>query len=384
MEQTNKRIALVFSGDFPEGNTKNARLKIISKGLLQEGWRSTFITTYPSSFSTTIHNVQPSQWNGFKVIYTSVSKRYMAPRLLRYIQIITGQIGLVIWLLFSIRRYDAYYFYSPRFTDTILGLRLLKVLNKKVVVDQTELFTSEDDSKSHHLEESWIAKYSDVLLVISSNLFKYFEGLRKGALYKFPIMVDFNRFESDREEIPFTMGYVGSFAEKDDVQLLLEATKKLIPQFPKLKLRLIGYNSQMEDLTQRIMKMGVREHIEVTGTVAYNDIPWLLLECDTLLMNRDTSEFASYGYPIKLGEYFACKKPVIMSDGKGFSEDFEHQNEVYKYAASDVNALVDSITYRYQNIGESDAVAIRGYEYAKNHFSSKKLVPFLANILNDL
>lgn len=384
MEQTNKRIALIFSGDFPEGNTKNARLKVIAKKLLLENWESTFVTTYPSSFSTTIHSAQPSQWNGLKIVYTSISKTYFKIKLLRHVQVIMGQLGLILFLLFTHRKYDAYYFYSPRFTDTMLGLRMLKLLKKTVVVDQTELFSTEEDSKTHALEEEWLKKYPDVLLVISSNLYEYFGAQRKNRLYKFPIMVDFQRFEIEREEIPYLMGYIGSFAEKDDVQLLLDATKKLLPHFPKLKLRLIGYNPKMNELYEKLSAMQLTEHVEVTGTVAYSDIPWLLNECDTLLMNRDSSTFATYGYPIKLGEYFACRKPVIMSNGMGFSEDFTHRNEVYKYKVNDVESLVDTVKYRYDNIGESDAVAIRGYEYAKDHFASNMLVPFLANILDDL
>ena len=118
--------------------------------------------------------------------------------------------------------------------------------------------------------------------------------------------------------------------------------------------------------------------------MTYEDVSWLLLECDTLLMNRDESEFATFGYPIKLGEYFACVKPVLMSNGEGFAIEFEDKNEVYKYEVDDVDSLVEKIIYRYEHIGESDAVAKRGYQFALDHFDANKKGQFLTNILKDL
>ena len=348
-----------------------------------EGWDATFLSVFPSAFSNTLNLAQSKRWSGFKVIYTGLSRKFVKPRILRIVQIICGQLGLMFWVLFLSSKYDTLYFYCPRFTDSILSMRLAYMLKKRVIVDQTELFSSEKDSFWHKKEEEWISKYSTVLLVISTRLFEHFKSKKQLNLYKFPIMVDFERFAMERDEIDYTMGYIGSFASKDNVELLLKAVVELVPHLPKLTLRLIGYNPAMELLEKEIERMGLGEYVEVTGTVAFNDIPWLLKECDTLLMNRDSSAFASYGYPIKLGEYFACTKPVVMSDGPGFSEDFEDGNQVYKYKANNVDDLVEVLRYRYKHIGESDAIAKRGYEYAKDHFASSKLVPFLANILNE-
>jgi glycosyltransferase involved in cell wall biosynthesis len=382
--KTNKRLAIIFSGDFPEGNTKNARIKTIATSLLAEDWKSTFVSVFPTKFSSAIQTSQPRQWSGFDIVCTCISRKYLQPKILRYAQIISGQLGLLIWILCTSFKYDAYYFYCPRFTDTILGLRLLKVLQKKIVVDQTELFSSESKSLLHTKEEEWIVKYSDVLLVISKRLYSHFASFKPRDLFIFPILIDHNRFAIDREEIPYTMGYIGSFAEKDNVKLLLEATSLLVLKYPKLSLRLIGYNPNMQELKRTIMDMDIEKNVEVTGTVAYEDVPWLLKECDTLLMNRGESDFATYGYPIKLGEYFTCSKPVIMSDGIGFSDDFTHRKEVYKYTVGNANALAETVAYRYQNIEESNAVALRGYEYSKDYFASSKLVPHLANMLNQL
>ena len=101
-------------------------------------------------------------------------------------------------------------------------------------------------------------------------------------------------------------------------------------------------------------------------------------------MNRNDSKFAAFGYPIKLGEYFACKRTVVMSNGNGFSEDFEDGNQVYKFEVNSATSLANTIRQRYRNSGEADAVASRGYDYAKDFFDSRKLGGYLVNILNTL
>ncbi len=291
----------------------------------------------------------------------------------------------MIWfILFGSRRFDALYFYNPRWADSLGGLLLASILKKKIVVDQTELFSSGKNIKLHQSEERIVAKRASVLLVISNRLKEHFSALRNDVIHLFPIMVDFERFDVERAEIKGMLGYIGSFGGKDGLQTILEGFKQAQAQNHGLKLRLIGYNPNPEKLEQQVKDLDLKDSIEITGTVKYEQIPWLLQECDTLLMNRDSSSFATYGYPIKLGEYFACNKPVLMSNGKGFAEDFEDRNQVYKYEVDNASSLAEVIKERYKNTGEADAIAKRGYQYARDYFDGNKLGQFLVNVLNTI
>jgi glycosyltransferase involved in cell wall biosynthesis len=135
---------------------------------------------------------------------------------------------------------------------------------------------------------------------------------------------------------------------------------------------------------EEVASRNLADHVEVTGTVTFQDIPCLLKECDTLIMNRDSSAFSSFGYPIKLGEYFACSKPVLMSNGGGFSDDFEDGNQVFKYTVDSAESLSNTMLYRYDNAEESDAVAKRGYLFAKDHFDSRTIGPLVAKIFKEI
>ena len=60
-------IALIFSGDFPEGNTKNSRLKSLGLRAKEEGWNVKFVTLYPYQFSNSHGHDQMNEWNNIQV-----------------------------------------------------------------------------------------------------------------------------------------------------------------------------------------------------------------------------------------------------------------------------------------------------------------------------
>jgi len=382
--QINKKLALLFSGDFPEGNTKNARLKAIASSLSDQYWDSTFISVMPARFSKNLSYSQPKQWHGFTIKFSSVSRKYPPFFILRLFQVAVGHLGMIAFILFRSKKYDLLYFYNPRWTDTLPSLILSSWLGRKTVVDQTELFSTGKNKKIHLSEERLVSKHATKVLAISNGIQMHFQLSRKDKVEFFPILVDFNRFDRTTTEQQFLMGYIGSFAAKDGVYMLLDAISLLIPQLPQIKLRLIGHNPKLQELVAEVASRGLADYVEVTGTVTFQDIPCLLQECDTLIMNRDSSAFASFGYPIKLGEYFACKKPVLMSNGGGFSDDFEDRNQVYKYTVDSAESLSNTLLYRYDNVEESDAVAKRGYLFAKYHFDSRTIGPLVAKMFREI
>lgn len=381
-------IAFIFSGDFPEGNTKNARLKSLGNQAQKEGWQVKFITVYPHNFSNSPGYDQLDEWNNIKVTRLCFGKRYFTTKLRRFFQVLTGIIVLPFYLILNLKSFRFFYFYNPRFSDTMLGLLTLKLFNKTVVIDQTELYSSKQGNKKriHLMEEQIIAHKANILFCISDKIFNHFKPLRdrKKVMHKLPIIVSFSRFKGVVKEQPFLLGYIGSFAPKDGVQNLLEGFLLAKSSIPQLKLRLIGYNPILSGLKIQTEELGVSEDVQITGMVEYNEIPRLLKECDSLIMNRDNSLFAGYGYPIKLGEYFACNRTVLMSEIDGFSNDFENENQAFLYNPDDPVSLSNTIKYRYENKDEAYAVAKRGFRHAKDYFDEHKVTSFFINTLKQI
>lgn len=156
---------------------------------------------------------------------------------------------------------------------------------------------------------------ANIILAISINIDQHFKNLGAKQILRFPIMVEVERFNIDVKARKQLIGYIGSFGPKDGIDFMLRGFKQAQIKIPNLKLRLIGCNLEFPHLKKLIIKLDLEKSIELIGKVDYEDIPRLLMECDTFIMNRTSSKYASFGYPIKLGEYFACNRPTLMSNG---------------------------------------------------------------------
>ncbi len=379
-----KKIVLIIPNDFPNGEKNNARIKAIGENLQSLSWEVTYVSLMPTRFVKNADARQPSSWKNATVVHilnwTSFPKYFP----IRMAQIIACQLGFLVYLIRNSRSFDVLYFYTPQWLGTLSGLVLSKTLGHKIVVDQTDLHSAYRFSWWHKSEEFIVGRLPDLLLTISSFLYSHFHNFKKTGVEKFSILVDLDRFKLEINNEKHVLGYVGSFADKDGIQLMLEAVSIARSIYPDIRLRLIGRDPFPLKTESLIIEYSLEEIVERTGSVDYMDIPKLLLECDTFIMNRNSSQFAETGYPIKLGEYFACNRPVLMSDGPGYSEDFTHLQEAIKYKVDDAQALADAIVFRYENDTLAREVSQRGYEYAVAHFDSKKQVKKLVKILNEL
>jgi glycosyltransferase involved in cell wall biosynthesis len=384
MVPSKDKVCFIFSGDFPEGNTKNTRLKSLSEALVNHGIRCEFYSMYPYPFSKTLFAPQPKNWFSTKVTYFSIVRKHPSAFILRVIQLILSHIYCMVWTVFQASKNTIYYYHNPRWADTLPSFLINTMLGRICIVDQTELFSTIAKPKWHKSEERVISKRADILLVLSEPLRRYFKVMRSKPIYILPVIVDLERFKHETKEQKYLIGYLGSFTNNEGINTILEATKILVRINKEIRLRLIGYYPDIIDLKKTVNSLDLSDNVEITGTVTSSEIPWLLKECDTLLLNSEASEYSKYSFPIKLGEYFASKKPVILNDSSSFSDYFEHRNEVFKFTTKDVNSLVEVIQLRYANYGEADAVASRGYQYAENFFDSKKLGSFFTNIVLDL
>jgi len=306
----------------------------------------------------------------YKIKQLSFFVNYKSP-IIRYVQVLVGHLRFLVWIVFRTGRKDILYFYSPTVKSSLLGLIIGKFLNKYIVCDIVERFSYENQNwLVKHGDISYF-KYATVPFAISNLLIAFGQKYASKKITKLPIVVDFERFDNTTESQKSVIGYVGTSASKDGLNFVLKGFSEAYKVNKSLKLRLIGPKPAHFEFDALVSELGIIESIELTGSKSFNEIPILLLACDTFIMNRDNSSSAQYGYPTKLGEYFACNRPVLMSNGPGFSEDFQDRVEAIKYEANTPQALADAIIWRYENDHSANEIAQRGYDYAKNHFSKE-------------
>lgn len=277
------------------------------------------------------------------------------------------------------------YFYNPRFSDGILLMRWAKFLRLKVIVDQTEAFSLEGHALSKK-EEMWIAKHADLLLVISKELVDFYNKLgRSKNVIKLSLIIDLSEFDKEQvSSVENTIGYLGAFGLNDAVIELVEAFSLARLEKPELKLRLMGYSNTADQLKEMIQLLDLESSIELVGKLESEQIALELKKCSVLVLPRKSHAFSRHGYPNKLGEYFAAKRAVLISDIGGYSHDFEHTNEVYKYNPNDKASLVTAIFEVLSDQELRDKIALAGYAYCRDNFALEIRQDQLARALGSL
>ncbi len=169
------------------------------------------------------------------------------------------------------------------------------------------------------------------------------------------------------------IGFCGTLNESNGLRILLEAFRIIKEEFSNSKLILIGtiVNDQLNESKEIIMD--IADSVIFTGRVAGTRIPELLSSCNILVNPRLSGVLAEAGFPTKLGEYFATKRPVVataVGDLEYYFSTGEQLVLVKPDSSESLAAGVISLINRGADF--SQALGRAGHTWAKENLCYKK------------
>lgn len=386
INQVTVNVLMAFSGDFPEGVSRNARLKSIGLALQSHNHKAFLLSVRGTRYGLKEGNINPKNgtWNGLPYENVSSPKDFYKSGFHKFYYGVKSLVKSSVILFQKRKKTDVLYLYLPRFSDTLHLLVLSKLLGIKTFVDLTEKLSLKNGSTIHKIEEWLVPKLASHVNCISGPLFEELKN-KTQSISKVEVMVDLNRFNNlEHIESHSTIGYLGSFAKKDGIDTILYGFDNFAGHHPNNRLRLIGFDSNPNRTREVIDSLTNADRIDVVGILPYEEIPIKLKECSALVLNRTNEEFAEYGYPIKLGEYLATGIPVLMSDIGGYSHEFIDGESLIKYKPDDTKALSDALTFVFENPDRSSLIGRNGKVLAQQRFDQEKQGARLVAILEQL
>jgi len=171
--------------------------------------------------------------------------------------------------------------------------------------------------------------------------------------------VDIDRFNRDRLDpahqaqlrkslgIPDTanliIGTIGRLTRKKGSGYLIEATAKLVSQFPNLHVLIIGGELSTDpepfytEITQRIRTLGIQNNVTLTGI--RQDIPEILGLLDIFTLPTFTHE----GLPRSIVEAMSMGLPVVATDIRGCREAVLHEKTGLIVPPQDSQKLAEAL-----------------------------------------
>jgi len=386
------KIAWFANIDFQEGNAANSRIRAFANGLKKNDHQVFLFILSSTLFNSSGTNKKNKGFfNGIYFNYLSgnvLRPKSFIGRALLYQKAI---FNACVLLLKKRNYFDVVFLYNPRLLFFAPIYLFSKILRIPVVIEKTELEESFNSPKLLHkiirltdrLDAKFYKFFCKGLIVISDNLFNHYKHyVPEKIITKIPAVVDLKRFENIESKIKTnTIGYLGSFAPKDNVGGILKAFKKSLTINPDLKLNLIGFNPNPQLTSQLIHSLNLEAHVHQTGMVSYEEIPKKLNACDLLILNRSGDPYSHFGFPTKLTEYLATGIPVICSKVGNISNFLEHNVSCYFIEPDNYEELSDAILRRYYHYEEFNIIGETGKKMAKTYFDYKLYVPIIESIL---
>jgi len=174
--------------------------------------------------------------------------------------------------------------------------------------------------------------------------------------------------------------YVGSLTKSNGIFDLIDAYKIVEELRNNTKLIIIGELSP--EISDKIDSFYFKDqNIEFLGFLSKEKIKEILLMSSILVNPRKSGQLAEAGFPTKLGEYFATKKPVVTTRVGDLAKYFTDKEEVIFANPDSPNSLAESIIYLIDKYNIAEEIGNKGYLWAVNHLdyikNSQKFIEFI-------
>ena len=136
------------------------------------------------------------------------------------------------------------------------------------------------------------------------------------------------------------IGFVGGFYPWHGIDLLLQAFQLMAKRVPEARLLLIGDGPMLPAIRAQSVAMGLDERVILAGRVAHTDLPGYISLFHVGVM-PDSNE---YGSPMKIFEYMALGKPVVVPDYGPLLDAVVDGQEGRIFPAKNVQQMAECLT----------------------------------------
>lgn len=321
-------------------------------------------------------------------------------------KIIDNLLGIILPFFFLLnrglsKRIEIIILYNPQFLSLFFHLISKFLLRKKILLILPEFYEKPKGNIFSLSMIKWydfyfcikyLAKYADKFIVLSTYLEKYISS----KLYKtkdimiLPNLTDPNLFSQtgikEFKEGYITIGYVGTPTRKDGVLDLITSFSIINKKYPNTHLLIIGDitngNTIVPQLQKYAQQLSITQNsITFTGLTSHFKIPSLLLSCQIFALTRPSGIFAEAGFPTKLGEYFACKKPVVVTRVGDLNKYFKDKEHVVFAEPNNIASIVNALEYLIINPKKAIEIGLNGYNWMNENLNyinqAKKITEFI-------
>jgi glycosyltransferase involved in cell wall biosynthesis len=393
---THNKIIIIAAERFPKGGATANRILSIAKGLKFVGEEVEVICLRPADrVSDSIINNPSGEYQGINYSYIHKTTKWPNNKFCK------------LWFLISMYFYIVPSLYKIIIEDRVqtilittddfflnIQLKLFSIFFHGrifLVLDEYPPFMRHGNYLSKlfgKITNNFRYRFCDGMILITNVLINYYKGVtgKRVKFFKLPMSVEVDRFQNVEpifKSQEHYLAYCGFEPEIDGLDLLFKAFALIHLDDPNLKLLIIGDtpDGRFRKYKQIASDLGIVEKVNFTGIIDRDKVPNYLLSASVLILPRPLSTSANGGFPTKIGEYLATKKPVLVTNTGEIGIYLKDKVSCYLIESGDIEAISNSIKYIFNNYDEALKVGEMGFDVACSYFDYKVQAKELLNFL---
>ncbi len=397
MDEVNK-YNLIVLGTFlyPKGSGPTNRIHLYCKAFKNKGGNP-LVICLDAPFKTQQPFRYIGRYDGIPYCYTRKSYIRKNNFVKRNIQRIYGLINS-LFVLNKYRKRDqktVVLYYAVLAADEFLLTFFLKLVGIKILRDYSEAplyILKEKRLPQFHrfLLKNIKLKTYNGLIVISDFLNDFFSEIYPvHKIFQIPIMVDLDRFKihsvnkKSKEKLITYIGALGS--NKDGLDVLIESFARITQHYGNVHLIIAchGPEYELQKLREMILHSGLLNSVSMQVGLNNNEIPVLLSRSDFLVLSRPDNSKAKAGFPTKLGEYLASKKPVVITKTGEIPKYLIDNKSAYLAEPGDINDFTNKLLLAL-NDPKAANIGLEGFRVAEKYFDYMIYGNYMNDICNKL
>jgi glycosyltransferase involved in cell wall biosynthesis len=284
---------------------------------------------------------------------------------------------------------DLFYNIPIHAMSKVFGIELIKFVAE--YIDKSEFGRSIFGwfkRAGYFLNFKYLNRLSEKLIVFSIYLKDEYirMGYDENNIIVQPNLTDFDFWESGNGLVKYTLGYSGAPYLKDGLSDLFRAIKILKNKNVFVSLLIIGDatfgDSLIPMLKGECEKLGISENVFFTGLVESSQVKQHINECKILTITRPSTVQTKAGFPTKLGEYFATKKPVLATNFGDMDKYFTDGIDIMMAECENPESIAQKISWMLQKCNELSIISKKGWDKARQLLEYKSSVTRIVELLN--
>jgi glycosyltransferase involved in cell wall biosynthesis len=377
-------VFITYSNGFPNGMAATQRIKLLSKGLLLNGFRVTILCVRAIERSP-VENVDVKGcYQGVDFEYTSgTTTRAKTFITRRWLEIRGVLVSIFRLLQFKVSgEIDCIYLYGTTWNLSFIGCFyrvLTEVLRIPLLIELNERPWSLGNNPSFMEKIISPLILAKGVIVISSFLYNWVQveakqKSKKVAILYIPILVDtqeaFGLHTQFNQTDPVLL-FAGAPQYDETIRFLFESMKTVVKKYPLCRFIITGIkNTDPAGIWLRSEKTNkdLLPNIHLIGYVSRSELLTLYQKSNALLIPLFNDVRSQARFPTKLGEYLCSGRPVITNNIGELTKYLVNDFSAFLCEAGDPTSYGETICNSLNDPVRANEIGLHGKEVAQQQF----------------